>query len=1205
MAVFIFAPLIVFAEYQIYAPGAQVTVGDFVYDDSFNATSSPCSIVIADPSGNNVVTATTTGDSTGWHSYTFTPTPVSGPTTGVWPAVLSCGSSLTGDLLREDRSFIVGAASVDTTTLSSTINNASSAIGSLINGLNNVSTSSVASAVWNNPTRTLTDYSTSSIASAIWTSPTRTLSSFGTLVSDVAAAVWSSGSRTLTAFGSLAADVWNNTYAPTRELTDKTLTSGGQLASQADVVNASSSIITAVLNNTTLINNLHNISAADVWAYGSRTVTGGTVDLTASSTQAIWSIATSTLASTGGSIGQQIVKNLDTTVSSRGTATITAADIWSAATRTLTDYSTSSIATAVWANAARTLTNYGNNIQASDVWNVLTSSLTTTGSIGAQVAGVSTSTIASAVWNNPTRNLTDYATSSIASAVWTNPTRSLTSFGTLVSDITTSIWSNGSRTLTALGSVAADVWNNTYAPTRELTDQTLTSGGKIATQTDVTNASSSIVTAVLNNATLIGNLNNISAADVWAYGTRSLNGSGGTVDLTASSTQAIWNIATSTLSSSGSIGKQLVTNLDTTISSRGTATITAADIWSAATRTLTDYSTSSVATAVWANAARTLTNYGNDITAADVWNTLTSTLTTAGSVGQQVAGVSTSTIASAVWNNPTRNLTDYATSSIASAVWTSPTRTLSSFGTLVSDITTSIWSNSSRTLTALGSVAADVWNNTYAPTRELTDQTLTGGGKIATQADINNASSSIVTAVLNNTALINSLNNISAADVWAYGSRSLTGSAGTVDLTASSTLAIWNVAKSSLTANGSVGQQIANNLDATISSRSTSTLTAADIWSAATRTLTDYSTSSLATAVWTNAARTLTNYGNDITAADVWNVLTSSLTTSGSVGAQVAGLSTSGSSTIVSAGWVTTLSHTQDILQGNSYRATVYVTNGINASDSFAAPSVTLYDADRNPVVSNISMTKIGTGIYEYVYSVPSTAVQGQWETIVQTQVTASSTIQTSGYWEVSGSPAQVIISGMAGNTVPTASANVTITNEGLSGYEYHYEWCVVPGSSDVCGGGNDIFYESAAKFISAGQNWNTTLSANVPNPGSYYFKVVVYYGTKSSGSSRTFTEVAQSSSPPPSGGGAGGGGFSSNPAPSPTPALGTCNGADLNHDSKVNSVDFSILLYFWQTQPPFANSCVDINHDSKVNSVDFSILLYQWGSGGIPFKKP
>lgn len=66
----------------------------------------------------------------------------------------------------------------------------------------------------------------------------------------------------------------------------------------------------------------------------------------------------------------------------------------------------------------------------------------------------------------------------------------------------------------------------------------------------------------------------------------------------------------------------------------------------------------------------------------------------------------------------------------------------------------------------------------------------------------------------------------------------------------------------------------------------------------------------------------------------------------------------------------------------------------------------------------------------------------------------------------------------------------------------------------------------------------------------------------------------------------------------------GICVGADFNHDSKVNSIDFSIMLAFWKTLFPFKNPCVDINGDLQVNSIDFSILLYQWGQKPILFKK-
>lgn len=53
----------------------------------------------------------------------------------------------------------------------------------------------------------------------------------------------------------------------------------------------------------------------------------------------------------------------------------------------------------------------------------------------------------------------------------------------------------------------------------------------------------------------------------------------------------------------------------------------------------------------------------------------------------------------------------------------------------------------------------------------------------------------------------------------------------------------------------------------------------------------------------------------------------------------------------------------------------------------------------------------------------------------------------------------------------------------------------------------------------------------------------------------------------------------------------GSCPGADLNKDKKVNLIDFSILLFYWGT----SNTCADQNHNGKVDLIDFSIMLYNW----------
>lgn len=52
---------------------------------------------------------------------------------------------------------------------------------------------------------------------------------------------------------------------------------------------------------------------------------------------------------------------------------------------------------------------------------------------------------------------------------------------------------------------------------------------------------------------------------------------------------------------------------------------------------------------------------------------------------------------------------------------------------------------------------------------------------------------------------------------------------------------------------------------------------------------------------------------------------------------------------------------------------------------------------------------------------------------------------------------------------------------------------------------------------------------------------------------------------------------------------------ADLNRDGKVNLTDFSILLFWWNTNGGDSNPPADINRDGKVSLTDFSILLFNW----------
>jgi len=389
---------------------------------------------------------------------------------------------------------------------------------------------------------------------------------------------------------------------------------------------------------------------------------------------------------------------------------------------------------------------------------------------------------------------------------------------------------------------------------------------------------------------------------------------------------------------------------------------------------------------------------------------------------------------------------------------------------------------------------------------------------------------------------------------------------------------------------------------------STSTL-ATSVWTSASRSLTTFGT--LVSDVWANGTRTLTS-GGGASAADVWSYATRRLTDgaldSGSL-ALTSDVTTASSSlaAVINgipsvSGWRTSLNNSASVQAGSGYRARLFVANnsGVPVAPN-ATPTITIYDSNRSLIVSNAAMTNISTGQYEYTYSVASGAAQGTWESIVATDVDGSNTVTNNSYWLVAGSPAQVIInsvttdSGVANNNV---SANLTVTNEGLTGYEYQYEWCVVSSVDNSCGGGDDEYRGTGAKFINPGEDWNTDLTATITESGSYYFKVVVYFGTERSGSSRTFDITVLGDDGDTGNSGSGGGGGGSNPqrtAPGPVPATVACGGSSFDCNGRVDSVDFSILLYFWKATPPFANPNVDINKDGKVDSIDFSIMLYNW----------
>jgi hypothetical protein len=108
---------------------------------------------------------------------------------------------------------------------------------------------------------------------------------------------------------------------------------------------------------------------------------------------------------------------------------------------------------------------------------------------------------------------------------------------------------------------------------------------------------------------------------------------------------------------------------------------------------------------------------------------------------------------------------------------------------------------------------------------------------------------------------VGTLNDLSAADVedavWDAATADHTD-AGSMGVAVSSAGDPWSTALPGLYSAGTAGKLIGDNLDAKISTRST--LTAAQVWAAGSRTLTGFGTlvADVATAVWTAVARTIT-----------------------------------------------------------------------------------------------------------------------------------------------------------------------------------------------------------------------------------------------------------------------------------------------------------------------------------------------------------
>lgn len=230
----------------------------------------------------------------------------------------------------------------------------------------------------------------------------------------------------------------------------------------------------------------------------------------------------------------------------------------------------------------------------------------------------------------------------------------------------------------------------------------------------------------------------------------------------------------------------------------------------------------------------------------------------------------------------------------------------------------------------------------------------------------------------------------------------------------------------------------------------------------------------------------------------------------------------------------------------------------------YASPRSTVYALVDGKAAENARAG--GDGSYEIVIDLIARGAYTFGVYAVDTSNTKSSTFSTS--FTVSGARTSALSNI---NIPPTLKATPDPVNPGatltLSGF-------TMPGASVTVENEKDKSSASKQSFTATADN-SGAWSVNVPtasfSTGTYKARAKAKFtnGSETNYSAFVLYGVGQ--------------------------AATRATSADLNRDGKVNLVDFSILLFWWNTDGGTSNPSADINGDGRVSLTDFSILLFNW----------
>jgi hypothetical protein len=467
--------------------------------------------------------------------------------------------------------------------------------------------------------------------------------------------------------------------------------------------------------------------------------------------------------------------------------------------------------------------------------------------------------IAGTVWSVGSRTITGGTATTV-----TNP---VTFESAQYAAIASSVWNAATRTLTSAGAglTAGDVW--TYA-SREIT------GGTADTVVNPVNVSTGSMTGIAystwSNNSMSYDTNNSPMGLLATTG----NYTAYTYDVIQGIGATIWEYDISAISTAGTAGSQL--NLAASSSGSG---ISAGDVWTYATRTITGGIADTVTTLTnrsgFAITGGTITTV-SDKTGYSLSGTQAFNLT--GNITGNLSG-SVGSVSGAV-GSVTGNVGGNVVGSVASV-----TNPVTFVNTQYAAIASSVWNAGTRTLTSGGSgiSAYDVWN--FDPTAMTVPQ----AGAILTdiqtdtnqiQTDISNIPNNVWASDVSGYSTPGEAGfelsqaaagaGLTVGDVWNAPSRTITGGiANTVSTVTNGVIVTTNNDKTGYSLSGTQSFNLTGNITGNLSG------SVASVTNPVTFNSAQYA--GIASSVWNAATRTLTS-GSGISAGDVWTYGTRSLT---------------------------------------------------------------------------------------------------------------------------------------------------------------------------------------------------------------------------------------------------------------------------------------------------------------------------------------